>query len=314
MKKAVVLGASGGMGYAIVNELAERGIETIAFARTSEKLRGLFNGLESVKIHSGDVFQLPQLLEACTGADVIFHAINVPYGDWADKQPIIVQNILTAAQETGAKLAVVDNIYAYGRAAGGKVSEDTKKQPHTKKGKIRLQLENMVKAAGPKGVRALIAHFPDFYGPNAENTLLHYTFQAIVNNKSALYVGDQTLAREFIFTPDGAKALVELALRDDTYGQNWNVPGAGTISGEEIIRIARDVTGYTKRVGTVGRGKLFLAGLFNSLMREALEMMYLNEEPLVLSVQKYESTIGPLPKTPYAEGIRRTIEHLAHNR
>jgi short-subunit dehydrogenase len=44
MKKAVVLGASGGMGYALVNELTERGIETVAFARTKEKLQKLYHG------------------------------------------------------------------------------------------------------------------------------------------------------------------------------------------------------------------------------------------------------------------------------
>jgi short-subunit dehydrogenase len=44
MKKALVLGASGGMGYALVNELTERGIETVAFARTKEKLQKLYHG------------------------------------------------------------------------------------------------------------------------------------------------------------------------------------------------------------------------------------------------------------------------------
>ncbi len=53
-----------------------------------------------------------------------------------------------------------------------------------------------------------------------------------------------------------------------------------------------------------------LAGLFNPMMREVVEMMYLTEEPVVLSGEKYEALIGPLPKTPYEEGIKKTIEHL----
>ena len=36
MKKALVLGASGGMGYSIVKELSSRGIKVMAFARTKE--------------------------------------------------------------------------------------------------------------------------------------------------------------------------------------------------------------------------------------------------------------------------------------
>ena len=42
MKKALVLGASGGMGYSLVKELSSRGIKVVAFARTKEKLERLF--------------------------------------------------------------------------------------------------------------------------------------------------------------------------------------------------------------------------------------------------------------------------------
>ena len=84
------------------------------------------------------------------------------------------------------------------------------KRPHTQKGKIRLQLENVIKASG---VPFLIAHFPDFYGPHAENTLLHQTFQRVIQNRKTVFVGPPEIPREYIFTPDGAQALVELSLR-----------------------------------------------------------------------------------------------------
>jgi len=43
MKRALVLGASGGMGYSIVNELISRGVEVTAFARSEKKLKHLKN-------------------------------------------------------------------------------------------------------------------------------------------------------------------------------------------------------------------------------------------------------------------------------
>ena len=79
----------------------------------------------------------------------------------------------------------------------------------------------------------MIAHFT-ISGPNAENTLLHYTLQNVVKDKKSMFVGKQRIAREFIFTPDGAKALVQLALREEAYGQNWNIPGCGVITGEDF--------------------------------------------------------------------------------
>ncbi len=84
-------------------------------------------------------------------------------------------------------------------------------------------------------VRMFIAHFPDFYGPNAENTLVHHTLKGILANKMSSFVEDKKIAREYIFTPDGAKAIVELASHDEAYGQNWNISGYGAITGEELI-------------------------------------------------------------------------------
>ncbi|MFF2447890.1 SDR family NAD(P)-dependent oxidoreductase [Neobacillus sp. NPDC058068] len=307
MKKALVLGASGGMGYSIVKELSARGISVIAFARTRSKLEKSFAADSKVRIFPGDLFKLDDLREAAKGVDVIFHAANIPYEEWEAKLQGFVSNILTVAREESVKLAIVDNIYAYGRATGKKVDEISPKNPHTKKGKIRLQVETAIKDSA---VPALIAHFPDFYGPNAENTLLHHTLKDIVRNKKSRYVGDQKIAREFIFTPDGAKAIINLALNDEAYGQNWNIPSYGVISGEELIETLRQIRNYDKKVSTITKNMIRFLGLFNAGMREVVEMFYLNEEPVVLDGEKYERYIGPIPRTPYKEGLERTLKYM----
>ncbi|MBC6971719.1 SDR family NAD(P)-dependent oxidoreductase [Bacillus sp. Xin] len=307
MKKALVLGASGAMGYAITKELCTLGIDVVAFARKREKLETLFREEENIQIVAGDVFKQANIMEAAKGVDVIFHAVNIPYTDWGTKQPELLKNILETTKCQGAKLAMVDNIYAYGKQGRGKVTEEALKNPHTKKGRIRLQLELMAKQAE---VPVLIAHFPDFYGPNAESTLVHHTLQGVLANKISSFVGDKKLAREYIFTPDGAKAIVELALRDDAYGQNWNIPGSGVITGEEMIRHIRELTGYTKPIMTVKKRMIGMIGLFDKQMKEFVEMLYLTEEPVVLSGEKYERYIGKVPKTSYREGLKETISFL----
>ncbi len=310
MKKALVLGASGGMGYAIVNELTSRGTAVTAFARTREKLERLFRNQPLVNIVAGDVFRMDDLLEAAADAEVIFQAVNIPYAEWESRLPALMRNVVQTAEKRGAKLAIVDNIYAYGRSTGEEVSETTPKHPHTKKGAIRLRNEQMVKESH---AAAVIAHFPDFYGPNAHSTLLYYTLQKILRNKKSGFVGDQTIAREFIFTPDGAKAIVNLAMTDRAYGQNWNIPGCGTITGEALIEAIRNITGYDKPVSTISKGMIQFLGLFNKTMREAVEMYYLNEQPLVLNGAKYEREIGPLPRTSYQEGLKQTLAYMRSN-
>ncbi|MBV6679254.1 NAD-dependent epimerase/dehydratase family protein [Bacillus thuringiensis] len=304
MKKALVLGASGPMGYAIVNELCGRGIHVVAFARNKERLGALFSGNKHVEVVAGDVFVKEDIMNAAKDVDIIFHVVNIPYSDWEKQQEKLLINILEVSKHYGIKLGIVDNIYAYGRQGEGLVKEEAKKRPHTKKGKIRLQLEEMAKQAN---VRMFIAHFPDFYGPNAESTLVHHTLKGILANKMSSFVGDKKIAREYIFTPDGAKAMVELALHDEAYGQNWNIPGYGVITGEEMIQHIRELTGYTKRVITVKRGMIQFIGLFDKQMKEFMEMLYLTEKPVVLSGEKYERYIGDIPKTSYYNGLKEMI-------
>ena len=304
MKKALVLGASGSMGYAIVNELCDRGIHVVAFARNKERLGALFSGNKHVEVVAGDVFIQEDIMNAAKDVDIIFHAVNIPYSDWEKQQEKLLINILEVSKHYGIKLGIVDNIYAYGRQGEGLVKEDAKKRPQTKKGKIRLQLEEMAKQAN---VRMFIAHFPDFYGPNAKSTLVHHTLKAILANKMSSFVGDKKIAREYIFTRDGEKAMVELASHDEAYGQNWNIPGYGVITGEEMIQHIRELTGYTKRIIAVKRGMIQFIGLFDKQMKEFVEMLYLTEKPVVLSGEKYERCIGEIPKTSYYNRLKEMI-------
>ena len=303
MKKALVMGASGGIGCAIVSELAARGIQVVAFARGKEKLQALFESYSNVSIFPGDVFNEEHVRKASVGIDVMFHAISFPYQEWEEKHIQCIHSIINVAQTQQAKIALVDNIYAYGRQSSI-VTEEVIKEPHTKKGKIRLAMENKLKASS---VPSLIVHMPDLYGPNAENTILNETLKSVISNKKANFVGHMQVAREFLYTVDGAKAIVELALRSDTYNQNWNVPAVHPITGEQLLEIIRDITGYKKKVRTVSNAMIGILAIFSPFMKEMKEMMYLTEEPVILSGAKYESVIGTLPQTSYQEGLQQTL-------
>lgn len=306
LKNALVLGASGGMGYSVVKELSKRGVSVKAFARNEKKIKHLFQDERRVSIVPGDIFQRDMLREAAKDVDIIFHAANLPFSQWEEKLLLMIETITETVQEMNTRLAVVDNIYAYGKA-GNNVKETREKVPCTKKGRIRLGAEKVIKKSG---VLFLIAHFPDFYGPYAENTILNVTLQNVVRNKNAFYVGQQTIPREFIYTPDGAEALVHLAFTEEAYGEHWNIPGAGLITGEEIVALLKEIENYQKRVFTVTRKMMQFLGLFQPEMREAAEMYYLNETPVTLSGEKYEKRIGPLPRTSYREGLKQTLRVL----
>ena len=60
----------------------------------------------------------------CAGADVVYFCLNARnYGRWDEEFPPLQRGVLTGATRAGARLVVLDNLYAYGppngRAAGG---------------------------------------------------------------------------------------------------------------------------------------------------------------------------------------------------
>jgi hypothetical protein len=52
---------------------------------------------------------------------------------------------------------------------------------------------------------------------------------------------------------------------------------------------------------------LRVLGLFNTFMREAVEMNYLMTEPVIMDDSALQQLIGPIRKTPYDAGIRQSL-------
>ncbi|GLB59977.1 SDR family NAD(P)-dependent oxidoreductase [Cytobacillus sp. NCCP-133] len=310
IKTASVLGATGGMGYALTEALCHKNIRTIAFARSEENLTKYKEEWgPNAEIFAGDALKPADIEKAVSEADAVFHAINIPYQNWEPALSIILDNILHVCRKHKKPFIYVDNIYSYGFQTMP-ATETADRDPHTKKGQFRQTLSEKIKGAA---VPYIIAHFPDFYGPHAGNTLLHYTFEQIINKNRGLFVGKTDIAREYIFIKDGAKALTELALNEEAYGETWNMPGAGTITGQEIAHIAARHLNKKVSFHPVHKWMICAIGIFDPMMREYAELMYLNETPVILEGSKYENRIGSIPKTAYADGIRETLDYILQN-
>ncbi|SFL98365.1 Nucleoside-diphosphate-sugar epimerase [Paenibacillus sp. 1_12] len=298
----------------ITAELVKRGIPTIAFGRSREKLEQFAAQLGNpahLSVAVGDAFRPDDIAAAALGADVLFHCANVPYNEMVSKLIPLGESVMEAANRLSLKVVAVDGIYPYGRRQMDRVTEEHPKQPHTKKGKIRLAFEQMIFNSRWNRTEAMIVRLPDYYGPTANQaSYLGSTLESIAAGKMAFFIGNMHVPREFVYLPDAAIMIVELASHDHAYGQNWNIPGSGIISGREIVRIAQQAGGNAKPVIPLGRMGLSLLGMFVPVMKEVLEMLYLTEEPLRLSGEKYKRLIGPIPTTAFAEGIAATIREL----
>ncbi|ASB87060.1 SDR family NAD(P)-dependent oxidoreductase [Bacillus sonorensis] len=312
MEKAIVLGATGGTGQAIVSELLSRNKQVIAFGRSEKKLKQLMKEHHSTALLTyklGDVFDYKTIVEAAKDADVIFQCANVQYHEMAEKLLLLGESVMKAANILGKKIVIVDGIYVYGRQVA-KGDENHPKQPHTKKGRIRVDFENLIFNKRWTYAKPLIVRLPDYYGKTSQNSYLHPTLTGMAANKVSVFIGNLKTPREYVYLPDAAKMIVEIANKDDSYGENWNIPGAGLISGKDIIKIVRDITGHSKLVIPLNKTAIRISGLFDPIMKEVVEIMYLTEEAFVLSGEKYEKRIGKIPATSYQQGLKETLHFL----
>jgi len=204
------------------------------------------------------------------------------------------------------------NVYIYGHASSGLVREDHPRNPCSRKGRIRLQLEEMFMARSREGeVPCVIVRFPDYYGPNPGSAIVDGILAAALRNKTARWYGSLDVMHEFIFIADAAKAMVIAGGRPEAVSQDFNVPGPEPIRVRDWISLVYRQAGFEPKMKGTSRMTVRLVGLFNSPAREFVEMQYLTEEPLILDGSKFSSFFGTkYPTRSYDDGIRETLTWL----
>jgi nucleoside-diphosphate-sugar epimerase len=206
---------------------------------------------------------------------------------------------------------VISSVYSYGIPQTQKVAETHRRLPVSKKGQLRKEQEDIAMAVNQHGpLKSMVVRLPDFYGPNADLSLANPIFRAALAGKTANWLGPVSTPHEFVFVPDAGPVIVELAFRDECYGEAWNLAGVGEITAQGFIQKIYQAAGREPKLRSAGRTMLRVMGWFNPLMRELPEMLYLQETPVLLDDEKLRRKLGQIHKTTYDEGIRLTLEWM----
>ena len=310
MEKVAIFGAAGPIGRYVGMELDRRGVPFRAVGRTASKLTDAFGKLPHAEVVAADLSDPGGATQAARGADTIIYAVGVAYTDF-QLYPKMMRVAVDAAAAAGVeRVVLVTGIYSYGVPQTKKVAETHPRVPVAVKGQLRKEQEDMLMAAGERGLfKSMVVRLPDFYGPHT-HSLASLIFDAAVAGKTANWLGPIATLHEFVFVPDAGPVIVELAARDDCYGEAWNLAGPGEISALAFIQKIYQAAGREPRFRSAGRTLLRMLGWFNPLMRELPEMLYLQETPVLLDDEKLQRKLGQVHKTTYDEGIRLTLEWM----
>ena len=293
-----LLGATGAIGKSVSTALAARGMPFRVIGRDEAKLKSEFPSAEFAAWNPDDG---EATRRAFRGLSTIVYLLGVPYHQFK-LHPLLMKRVVEAAKAEGVKrILLIGTLYPFGRARTPRIAEDHPREPHTFKGRMRKEQEDILMNSG---LEWSILRLPDFYGPDVVSSLLHDIFVAAATGRTANVIGPADVPHEFAFVPDVGPVVTKLLETPGAFGRAWNLGGAGTITQYHLAELA---FGGKPRLRVAGKLMLRLLGLFNPLMRELVEMHYLQTDPLIVDDTALTALLGPIAKTPYPDGIAQSV-------
>jgi nucleoside-diphosphate-sugar epimerase len=309
--KALVLGATGGIGGEVARRLKANGWEIVALHRDTAKRAGA----DGFSWRQGDAMARPDVMAAAEGASLIVHAVNPPsYRDWGKLVLPMLDNTIAAARTAGARVLLPGTVYNYGPDAFPTIDEAAPQTPMTVKGRIRAELERRLREAAATGVRTLIVRAGDFFGPRAGN---NWFAQGLVKPGKPLaaisYPGTPGVGHQWAYLPDVAETMVRLIDKEEVLEPcaTFHMEGHWDADGTRMIAAIRQASGRPDLpVRRFPWSLLTVASPFVPMFRELREMRYLWQVPVRLTNARLIGTLGAEPRTPLEAAVRATLADL----
>lgn len=308
-----VIFGTGPVGRATARALRQRGHEVRFVNRRGPQglaSDGLGDDWSDIEVVAGDATDSAFTTRAARGADVVYQTLNPEYHRWAEDFPALQRGVLTATEATGARYVSMDNVYSYGAPQGKPLTERSPENPHSRKGRIRLDMAREVWAAHAAGrVDAVSGRASDYYGPGggAASPLGDGVLSAVVAGKKASVFGDPDLLHTYSFIPDIGEGLALLGTSSGVTGRAWHLPNdPQPWSTGDMVRELFRLSGTTPRVASIPLLGIRVAGIFNRTVRELVEMSYEFEEDFIVESRDIAAIGGAA--TPVADALRQTLD------
>ena len=300
-----ILGAGGAIGSELVKQLSSYHEPIRLVRRNSKPVPG------ATEVVAADLSNLDDTVRAVSGSRIAFLLVGLNYNlkVWREMWPRIMRNAIEAAKRANARLVFFDNVYMYGKVEGA-MTEETPFRPCSNKGEIRAQIASMLLNEMKAGnLTALIARSADFYGPRTRTGIPNVlVFDKFAKGAKASWLVNDSLQHSFTYTSDAARSLALLADSESAWNQTWHVPTApDPPTGKQFIELVAKEFGTQPKYRVLTRPMLWIAGWFDTTIRELYEMLYQYEGDYIFDSTKFTKAFRFQPMF-YAEGVRRTTQ------
>ncbi len=312
-RKALVIGATGGIGGAVARALLGKAWQVRAMHRDPARAVAA-TGLAGIEWVKGDAMHEADVVAASEGTSIIFHGANPPgYRKWRELALPMLAHSLAAARSARARLIFPGNVYNFGPDAWPVVDETSPQNPKTRKGAVRVEMEQMLQQVAGQGTRSLVVRAGDFLWSSGGSWFSVAMVKAGGPVKSISYPGNREAGHAWAYLPDLAETIVQLADIEgqlpafDVYhfGGHWIEPGIGIA--HAVRRVVERPDLPVRRFPWL---LVYLGAPVVGFMRELIEMRYLWQVPLRLDNAKLVARLGREPHTPLDEAVRRTLRDM----
>lgn len=293
-----VLGGDGAIGRATLAAIQAKGLEGRSLSRAD-----------------ADAMDPDALVRVLDGADVVYNCVGLPYDSkiWALGFPAVSNALVTACEKLGTAIVYFDNVYLYGPAPlPVAFDEETLRNPPSKKGKARKEaVEILMRAHRAHRVRATVGRAADFYGPGAVNSPFYISFlENMLKGKPPQVAMPEGPLHTYAYTGDMGRGLVELAMDDSTYGDEFHLPVGPPVKVSDIAALFNEALGTSLKVTHIPDIVLRGLGMFKPLIREVQEMGYQFKTDYIMSDRKFRQRFPAFVPTSYREGITDMVNHF----
>jgi nucleoside-diphosphate-sugar epimerase len=243
---------------------------------------------------------------------VVYVTTGLPYklSIWRAQWPTVIDNVIGACRQAGAKLVFIDNIYSYGPSPlNNPITEEHPTPACIRKGQDTTATGYKIRRSNEKWRRSFDCAFARiFMAPNVNSSSVTMAIDAAVKGKKAYFMGNPETRHTYSYVPDIAKATVMIARSNDAFNQTWHVPSAPAITGTELMNLAESALATKVKWSMLRSSNITIPSLFVPILREFKEMMYQFENDYIFDSSKFQKHFPDFKITSYPEGIKATVE------
>jgi UDP-glucose 4-epimerase len=315
-RSALVTGAGGAIGSALVRRLLERDYRVRALVRESGA--GLLP--QGVEVFRGDITDCQLIRQAVASVDLVFHLaaklhINNPAPRLKEEYfRVNVEGTRCLARAAQAakveRLIFFSSISVYGSSRPGQLfDEETPPAPDSLYAETKIEGEKIVLSELASSVLRVAA----VYGPNMKGNYPRLV-EAIRRKRLAL-IGDGRNRRTLVHETDVCDAAIAAGEHPESVGQIFNVTDGSVHTMREIIEaIAYALEQRAPRLRLPARPVRLAAGLLEDGLRVAGKKSPIGRatidkltEDIAVSGDKIQRQLGFRPQFDLHAGWRQTI-------